>query len=297
MKPLLCILAAGIGSRFGGLKQVRPIGPHGELLIDYSLYDARRAGFERFIFVISKDIEQEFRGLMEARYGADAGFVYALQELGDLPEGFTVPEGRTKPWGTVQAVLAARTAAGTAPFGVINADDYYGPRSFEVLYRALEAMPPDSREFVMVGFELSKTLSEHGAVTRGVCTVEKGYLTSVVERMKVRRRGDAVICEDASGRSVPLDPRSVVSMNFWGFAPQALFPLLERAFRAFLEKRGSELKSECFLPTVVNDGLAEKEIRVRMLYSGERWFGMTYADDVRAVKEYMRGKIKEGVYP
>jgi hypothetical protein len=297
MKPSLCILAAGIGSRFGGLKQMQEVGPRGELLIDYSIIDARKAGFERIVFVIAKKIEQEFKGYMEARYGSGAGFFYAYQELGDLPEGYRVPEGRVKPWGTVQAVLAAGKAAGSTPFGVINADDYYGPRSFAALYNALEVMPPDSSEFVMVGFELSKTLSAHGAVARGVCTVEYGYLTSIVEREKVRRSGDAVMYETASGKSVPIDPRSVVSMNFWGFAPQTLFPLLERSFRAFLERSGAELKSECYLPSVVNTGLAEKKIRVRMLFSAEQWFGMTYADDVEAVREYLRMKIREGVYP
>jgi hypothetical protein len=260
------------------------------------VYDARRAGFGSIVFVISRKIEQEFKEHMDLRYGSGAGFVYAYQELGDIPEGYKVPEGRVKPWGTVQAVLAARKAVGGVPFGVINADDYYGPASFEVLCRALEAMQPDSREFIMVGFELSKTLSEHGAVARGVCSVENGYLASIVEREKVRRSGNAVMYETASGESVTLDPRSVVSMNFWGFTPQALYPMLERSFRTFLERSGAELTSECYLPTVVNTGLAEKEIRVRMLYSGEQWFGMTYADDTEAVREYLGGKTKEGVY-
>ncbi|MBN2189082.1 MAG: NTP transferase domain-containing protein [Chitinispirillaceae bacterium] len=295
MKPSLCILAAGIGSRFGGLKQMQAVGPRGELLIDYAISDARKAGFERFVFVISKQIERDFKGHMETRYGAGAGFVYAYQELGDIPEGYKVPEGRVKPWGTVQAVLAARKAVGGVPFGVINADDYYGPRSFAVLFRALETMPQDSREFVMVGFVLSKTLSEHGVVARGVCTVENGYLASIVEREKVRRSGNAVMYETASGESVSIDPRSVVSMNFWGFAPQVLFPLLERSFGSFLERSGAGLKSECYLPTVINTGLAEKEVRVRMLYSGEQWFGMTYANDVEAVREYLGRKTEEGM--
>ena len=198
-------MAAGIGSRFGGFKQMKPVGPHGELLIDYSIFDARSAGFGKIVFIISKKIEQEFKGYMESRYGTGAGFAYVHQELDDLPDGFTVPKDREKPWGTTQAVLAARKAV-TVPFGVINADDYYGPQSFAVLCRALDAMEPGTAEFVMVGFELSKTLSEHGTVTRGVCSVENGYLVSVVEREKVRRSGNAIAAEAVSGEPVPPAP-------------------------------------------------------------------------------------------
>jgi choline kinase len=296
MKPSLCILAAGIGSRFGGLKQMKPVGPDGELLIDYSIFDAHKAGFGRIVFVISKKIEHEFKGYMEERYGIDAGFVYAYQELHDIPKGYSVPEGRAKPWGTAHAVLAARSAA-DVPFGVINADDYYGPGSLAVLYRALENMMPDAAEFVMVGFELEKTLSEHGAVSRGICSVENGYLASVVEREKIRRSGSSIMYATASGEENPLDPRTTVSMNCWGFAPKTFFPLLEKDFVEFLNRSGKELKSECYLPAVVNNGLAHKKISVKMLYSGERWFGMTYADDCGTVREYLQKKIKEGAYP
>ena len=296
MKPTLCILAAGIGSRFGGFKQIEPVGPHGELLIDYSIYDARRGGFGRIVFVITKKIEPEFKEYMHIHYGREADFAYAYQALDGIPKGFIVPAGRIKPWGTGHAVLAAKAAI-EVPFAVINADDYYGPGSFSVLYRALSVMKPDAAEFAMVGFELEKTLSEHGAVARGVCSVENGYLASVVEREKIRRSEGGIMYETASGEKNALDPRTTVSMNCWGFAPQTLFPMAEQNFVEFLKKRGSELKSEFYLPTVVNNGLAGKSISVKMFYSGEQWFGMTYADDCCMVRDYLQKKIKEGVYP
>ena len=300
MKPTLLILAAGIGSRFGGFKQLKPVGPHGELLLDYSIFDARKAGFGTIVLVISKKIGPEFTGYMEAHYGADADLVYVYQELDSIPEGipegYNVPDGRTKPWGTAHAVLSAKDAVGV-PFAVINADDYYGPGSFTVLYRALSAMKPDAAEFVMVGFKLSKTISEHGAVARGVCSVENGYLVSVVEREKVRRAGDTIVNETASGEKVTLDPDAIVSMNCWGFAPQTLYPMLERNFAEFLKKNAYEQKAEIYLPSVINNGLARKSISVKMLYSGEQWFGMTYTEDLAVVREYLKNKIKEGVYP
>ena len=296
MKPILCILAAGIGSRFGGFKQIEPVGPHGELLIDYSIYDARKGGFGRIVFVITKKIEPEFKEYMHVHYGREADFAYADQSLDGIPEGFSVPAGRAKPWGTGHAVLAAKEAA-EVPFAVINADDYYGPGSFSVLCRALSAMKPDAAEFAMVGFELEKTLSEHGAVSRGVCAVENGYLASVVEREKIRRSGSSIMYETASGEKNVLDPRTTVSMNCWGFVPETFFPLLEKDFAEFLKRSGNELKSEFYLPTVVNNGLASKNISVTMLYSGEQWFGMTYVEDVAIVREYLKKKIGQGVYP
>jgi len=296
MKPSLCILAAGIGSRFGGFKQIEPVGPYGELLIDYSIYDARKGGFGRIVFVITQKIESEFKEYMHAHYGREADFAYAYQTLDEMPEGFSVPAGRAKPWGTGHAVLAAKEAA-EGPFAAINADDYYGPGSFSVLCRALSAMKPDAAEFAMVGFELEKTLSEHGSVSRGVCSVENGYLASVVEREKIKRSGSGIMYEMASGEKNTLDPRTTVSMNCWGFAPKTFFPLLEKDFVEFLEKNGNELKTEFYLPSAVNNGLARKLISVKMLYSGEQWFGMTYREDCQVVREYLREKIKEGVYP
>jgi choline kinase len=296
MKPDICILAAGIGSRFGGFKQLKPVGPGGELLIDYSIFDARRAGFGRIVFVISRTIEPEFKEYMEGRYGAGDEFVYAYQDIAALPADFSVPVGRSKPWGTAQAVLAAREAL-SGVFAVINADDYYGPDSFAVLCKALGAMRPDAAEFVMVGFELSQTLSEHGAVARGVCSVKNGLLASIVEREKIKKTGNAIVAETMSGDNVTLEPQTTVSMNCWGFAPRRLFPLLEGEFVEFLKRNGNEPKTEFYLPAVINKALTRGEITVKVLRSGEQWFGMTYAEDVTAVREYLLKKIREGVYP
>ncbi len=296
MKPTLCILAAGIGSRFGGFKQIEPVGPHGELLIDYSIYDARKAGFGRIVFVILKKIESDFKEYMEAQYGREADFAYAYQEVEVISSGFSVPVGRSKPWGTGHAVLAAKKTIG-GPFAVINADDYYGPGSFAVLCNALSAMRPDATEFVMVGFELEKTLSEHGAVARGVCAVKNGYLASIVEREKIKRTEKTIAFETKTGERGDLDPHTPVSMNCWGFAPQTLYPMLENDFSEFLKRSGNELKTEFYLPSVVNNGLARKSISVKMLYSGEQWFGMTYREDCQVVREYLKKKIGEGAYP
>lgn len=296
MKPSLLVLAAGIGSRFGGIKQVEPIGPNGEFLIDYSIYDARKAGFGKIIFIISKRIEADFRGFMESHYGSKADFIYAYQEIDAVPVGFAVPSGRTKPWGTGHAVLAGKAAIGE-PFAVINADDYYGPRSFAVLCRTLEEMNCDDTEFAMVGFEIRKTLSEHGTVSRGVCTVENGYCSSVVEHEKIRMAGERIVFENADGAQGALDPRALVSMNCWGFSPRCVFPLLENGFSLFLSTRGANPTAEFYLPSVINNGLANRSISVKMLHSGEKWFGLTYKEDIAVVKKYIGGKIDEGVYP
>jgi hypothetical protein len=296
LKPSLLILAAGIGSRFGGFKQMEPVGPSGELLIDYSIYDARKGGFGTIVFVISKKIEPDFKGYMDRRYAASADFAYVHQEIDKLPAGHRPPEGRTKPWGTGHAVLVGKETI-DVPFAVINADDYYGSRSFAVLADALADMRRDAHEFVMVGFQVEKTLSEHGVVSRGVCTVNNGLLASVVEHEKIRKVGDEILFESASGERMTIDARTLVSMNCWGFAPATLFPMLEHDFDDFLCKRGSDLKAEFYLPTVINNGLVKKSITVKMLDSGEKWFGLTYQEDRAVVREYIKRKIAEGVYP
>jgi choline kinase len=296
MKPALVILAAGMGSRFGGLKQMEPIGPGGEFLIDYTIYDARRAGFGTAVFVITRKIEAEFRRYMEARYGNGAPFSYVFQELDAVPAGCAVPAGRVKPWGTGHAVLACRSAV-DVPFAVVNADDFYGRRSFDVLCRALEAMPPDGREFVMVGFRLENTLSEHGAVARGVCTAADGRLVSIVEREKVRREGGRIIFESPGGEAVALDPHAPVSMNCWGFAPQTLFPRLETVFASFFRSRGSDPNAEFFLLSAVNDGIAAGTISVKMLDSSERWFGLTHQKDLAVAKAHIAALVRRGDYP
>ena len=297
MKPTLLILAAGIGSRFGGFKQLEPVGPDGELLLDYSLFDSWKAGFGTIVFVVSRKVEPDFRAYMDRRYGGHADLRYVLQELDTaLPPGFVPPPERAKPWGTGHAVLAAQGVIET-PFAVINADDYYGAGSFAVLAAALAAMPADSPEQVMVGFELEKTLSEHGAVSRGICSVRDGFLASIVEREKIRQDSGTVFFEDPAGERLALNPISTVSMNCWGFAPNAMFPRFERDFGVFLKHRGAEAKAEFYLPSVVNSGIADNSIRVRMLYSGDQWFGMTYPDDRAVVREFIRKKIREGAYP
>lgn len=296
MRPTLVMLAAGIGSRYGGVKQMEGVGPGGELLLDYALYDARRAGFGKAVFVVSRALEQDFR----ARFGAgrDGYFTidYVLQELDALPPGFSAPPDRKKPWGTGHAALAARTAV-AEPFAVINADDYYGPDSLRVLAAALGAMRLDSPEFVMVSFELAKTLSEHGMVSRGVCRVENGLLVSITEREKIRRTEGGVVWEAAGGSLEALDAGAPVSMNCWGFSPGAFFPLADREFLAFLRKHGRDPSKEFYLPSIIDRGVAGKEVSVRVLSSGESWFGMTYPQDRAVVRERIRQKIAAGVYP
>jgi choline kinase len=296
MKPSLLVLAAGIGSRFGGFKQMEPVGPNGERLIDYSIYDARKGGFGTIVFVISKKIEADFKGYMEQRYGKNAGFAYCIQDLDMLPPEFKIPDNRTKPWGTTHAVICCKEAL-SVPFAVINADDFYGAQTFSVLAQALANIPNNSKEFFMVAFEIGKTLSEFGSVARGVCTVADGRLVSIVEREKIRRDGATIINESADGTIITIPSDAVVSMNFWGFAPVTVFPLFEKGFAAFLGNKGTDLKAEYYLPAAVDEALASKECSVTMLYSSEKWFGMTYKEDLPMVKEHIKQKISENVYP
>ncbi|MBN2037083.1 MAG: hypothetical protein JW768_10105 [Chitinispirillaceae bacterium] len=296
MQPALVILAAGIGSRYGGLKQVEPVGPAGEVLLDYAIFDAMRAGFGSIVFVVSRALENDFRARFDAMYRDRIPIDYAVQDLDMIPQGFAVPEGRKKPWGTGHAVLVAQEAI-ASPFAVINADDYYGSRSFAVLGDALRRMPLDSREYVMVGFDLEKTLSEHGGVARGVCTVEQGRLVSIVEREKIRREGGRVVYESPDGQQVPLDRGAQVSMNCWGFAPHTFFTMVRDGFIEFLRRRGGDSKAEYYLPSVINDQCAKGGLSVKVLRSDEQWFGMTYPRDREMVRESIRRKIGEGIYP
>ena len=296
MKPTLLILAAGIGSRYGGLKQVEPIGPNGEVLLDYAVYDALQAGFGKVVFVITRALERDFRSFFEKKYQGSILMDFAFQDMDKIPGGFSVPPDRTKPWGTGHAVLVARNAI-QEPFAVINSDDYYGSRSFAVLGKALSEMPVDSRQFVMVGFNLEKTLSEHGYVARGVCAIENGLLRSIVEREKIRREEGRIIYESASGDHMELDRNTKVSMNCWGFSPDIFFPLAEAGFREFMRIRGADPKAEFYLPSIVNQELENGGISVRVLDSGEQWFGMTYQEDRTVVKACIRERIGQGIYP
>lgn len=294
MKPTLVVMAAGMGSRYGGLKQIDPIGPNGEIVIDYSVFDALRAGFGKVVFVIRRDIEQAFKEAVEPHFKGRVKIDYAFQSLDALPAGFRVPPGREKPWGTGQAILACRDAV-REPFAVINADDFYGRASYEALARTLAARGPAARDYLLVGFGLANTLSEHGAVSRGVCEVKDGRLVRVTERTKIERRG-GVIMADVDGRMVELAGDTVVSMNMWGFTP-ALFPQLEAAFVRFLKEQGAQLKSEFFIPSVVDDLIQQRAAAVDVVPTAARWLGMTYTEDKPLVRDGIRALIACGEYP
>ncbi len=285
-------MAAGMGSRYGGLKQIDPVGPSGETIIDYSIYDALRAGFGKLVFVIRKDIEQAFKETVGARFEARVPVEYAYQELDKLPPGFTVPEGRTKPWGTTQAVLMAADAI-REPFAVINADDFYGAESYRVLAEHLQSGSPD---YAMVGFILRNTLSDFGSVARGVCRVNsEGYLETVEELTSVVRDGDQAKNTDPAGRVTNLSGDEAVSMNMWGFTPP-IFDQLSDVFNRFLERSGKELKTESYVPSAVNELLAAGQARVRVLRSRDPWFGVTYREDRPRVVESIGKLIEAGSY-
>lgn len=286
------VLAAGMGSRYGGLKQIDPVGPAGETILDYSVFDALRAGFRRVVFVIRRDIEEAFRASVGARFERRVAVDYAFQQIDDLPAGFAVPEGRTKPWGTAHAILAARHAV-REPFAVINADDFYGTEGYRVLAAHLNA---GTAEHAMVGFTLRNTLSEFGTVARGVCSVsEAGYLTSVVETTGIEPAGDGA--RAVSGDQVqPLTGDEIVSMNMWGFQP-AVFAGLEAYFAEFLKARGGDLKAECYLPAAVTAAIDAGAARVRVLRSADAWFGVTYREDRPRVVESLRALTAAGRYP
>jgi hypothetical protein len=287
-KPTLVLLAAGMGSRYGGLKQVDSVGPSGETLLDYSIYDALRAGFGKVVFIIRHDIEAQFREVVGKRFEGRVPVDYAFQELNDLPDGFQVPEGRTKPWGTTHAILAA-TQVVHEPFAVLNADDFYGRESFATLARHLTS---GSQDLAMVGFQLKNTLSEHGTVARGVCGVgPDGYLTSVEEFTKIEKTATGA---REGARQFTGD--ELVSMNFWGFQPP-VFPELREQFTAFLRKSGSELKSECYIPASVNELMVAGKARVKMLSSRSPWFGVTYKEDKPRVVASLAQLVQQGEYP
>jgi hypothetical protein len=282
-----------MGSRYGGLKQIDPVGPSGEAILDYSVYDAMRAGFGRVVFLIRHSIEEAFRETVGVRYAGQIPVDYAFQELEDLPNGFVVPEGRTKPWGTTQAVLCAAGAI-DGPFAVINADDFYGAAS----YRALaEHLQRGTEEFAMVGFVLRRTLSAFGSVARGICAVEdSGLLRTVVEHTKIEPEGDAAKSIQADGSVVTLTGDELVSMNMWGFTP-ALFPALREDFERFLRESGGELKTECYLPNSVNTLVGAGAARVRVLSSPDAWFGVTYREDRESVVARIAELVGSGAYP
>lgn len=297
MKPTLLVLAAGMGSRYGGLKQIDPIGPNGEIIIDYSIFDAVKAGFGKVVFVIRKDIEDMFKEHIGSRFEGIIPVEYAYQQLDDLPNGFTVPEGRAKPWGTGHAIYAARNVV-TEPFAVINADDFYGESAYKLISQKLNNITNSGIEdYSMVGFVLSNTLSENGFVARGVCELgSDNILTTVVERTNIVKTENGAEATLENGDKLSLTGNEVVSMNFWGFTP-SLFNHLEIMFTEFLSKRGSELKSEFYIPFVVDELIQKGMAKVEVLTSKDSWFGVTYPEDKESVVKSVRELIESGKYP
>lgn len=296
MSPTLVVLAAGMGSRYGGLKQIDPMGPSGETILDYSVYDALRAGFGRVVFIIRPDFEDAFRSGVAARFSDRVDVDFSFQTLDRLPAGFEVPEGREKPWGTTHAILCARQQI-HGNFAVINADDFYGRDSYAVLSQHLQSIDPTSTDFAMVGFTLRNTLSDHGSVARGVCVADgNGFLASIDEMTKIERDGRAARNTRDDGTVVALSGDEPVSMNMWGFTPR-LFDHLDRVFREFLEQSGREAKSECFIPLTVGQLVNEGTATCRVLRTDSSWFGVTYREDKEVVQASIADLIARGDYP
>ena len=296
-KPVLVIMAAGMGSRYGGLKQLDPVGRHDQVILDYSIYDARRAGFETVVFVIKEEIEEEFKVRVGRRVERHMDVKYVFQRRDDLPEGYTVPEGRVKPWGTAQAALAARHVV-SGPFAIINADDYYGPEAYRKIYDYLSNNRP--YHYAMVGYRLRNTVTENGSVARGVCNVdEDGTLIDIHERTTIEKDGDNARYTEDDGRSwTALPGGTLVSMNMWGFDRSFLDEAGDR-FPAFLDKALAEnpLKGEYFLPSVVDQLIREGKAQVQVLLSEDKWYGITYREDKPTVTAAVAAMTAAGLYP
>lgn len=300
-KPVLVIMAAGMGSRYGGLKQIDPVDEYGNLIIDFSIYDAVAAGFEKIVFIIKAAIEEDFKRLIGRRMEQHAEVAYVYQELDKLPEGFHCPEGRVKPWGTGHAVLCCEKVLEGAPFAVINADDYYGKSAFSAMFKQLSAMEDsDIYHYAMVSYELEKTLTDYGHVARGICSVdEHGMLQNIVERTRIERHGDRAEFTEDEGKSwEALPEQTVVSMNLWGFTP-SIFRELKAGFGEFLSQglKTNPLKCEYFLPFVVDKLLREGQADVQVLPSADSWYGVTYKEDKEKVVNAIREMKNAGLYP
>lgn len=298
--PVLVIMAAGMGSRFGGLKQIEPVSDKGEIILDFSLYDAIMAGFKKVVFIIKEENQAAFRELIDARAGKYIDVEYAFQKIDDLPEGYAVPEGREKPWGTGHAVLAARKVV-DGPFAVINADDYYGPGAFQTMYSFLEnAEDGDKYNYCMVGFQIENTLTENGYVSRGVCQLsEDSLLTDITERTKIQWQDDKIVYTEDDGETwVELPRGTFVSMNFWGFTASMMKEMEDR-FPAFLDKAMVEnpMKGEYFLPGVVDQLIQEGKAEAKVLKSMDRWYGVTYKEDKESVVDALQSMKDKGEYP
>lgn len=284
----LIVMAAGMGSRFGGLKQMEPIGPGGEALLDFSVYDAKRAGFTKVVFVIKHAIEKEFKEIVGSRIEKKIKVEYVFQEIDDLPNGLVPPAERTKPWGTTQAILCCRDVV-KEPFAVVNADDYYGRSAFDKIAAFLKE---DNDDYAMVGFKLINTLTDNGHVSRGVCEVEDGELKGIVERTKIK---DCKFTEDDGETWTDLSPDTLVSMNLWGFKPD-FFDYLDRDFKEFLAEKINVPKSECLLPGTVANIISRKDKKVKVLIADDRWYGVTYKEDKPKVVEAIGKMVADGLY-
>jgi|SRR6185437_6040198 len=294
MKPTLLILAAGMGSRYGGNKQMDAFGPNGETIIDYSIYDAIKSGFGKVVFIIRESFAEEFRNQFETKLKGKIQTEYVMQEMNSYIENFEFAEERTKPWGTAHAVLCAKNVI-HEPFAVINADDYYGRDGFEKAIKFLneEASP---KKYCVIGYQLSKTISENGSVSRGVCEVDyEGNLIGINERTKVFPENGKIFYTE-SALTVPMPPDTIVSMNFWGFDPN-VFDYIQKLFIKFLQENADNLKAEFFIPTIVDAYIAEEKGKVKVIPTSAQWFGVTYKEDAPNVKESIMALIEAGVYP
>jgi UTP-glucose-1-phosphate uridylyltransferase len=296
MNPTLLILAAGMGSRFGGLKQVEPVGMSGEAIIDYSIYDAIRTGFGKVVFVIRKSFAKTFQEKFDAGLKGKIDVKYVFQEPDNLPEGFTLPEGRTKPWGTAHAILAARNVI-NEPFCVINADDFYGLNAYKVIAGYLKNSSDKPDLFSMVGYYLKNTLSDFGSVSRGICSVDEyNNLVKIVEAKKIIKKENSIISIEENGKEILFTGNEIVSMNMWGFKP-SIFETLNRKFTEFLKTEIHKPETEMYIPSVVFNMIQEKTITAKVLEAHSSWFGITYSEDKPIVAEKIRSLITNGEYP
>ena len=295
MKPTLLILAAGMGSRFGGLKQVEPVGPNGETILEYSVFDAIRAGFGKVVFVIRESFADEFKDRFESKLAGKIEIEYVYQEVNKLPEGFELPEGREKPWGTGHAVLMAKDVI-SEPFAAINADDFYGAEAYQVVAKYL-SQSVSGDKYAMVGYQLDNTLSEFGSVSRGICvTDENKQLTKITETHKIRQEGKHILCESENQQTVELTGKETVSMNFWGFQP-SVFRNIESQFVDFLITNINLPKSEFYIPFVVFEMINQGQADVEVLKADSPWFGVTYKEDKPFVVEQIQKLTVQGIYP
>jgi choline kinase len=296
MKPSLLILAAGIGSRYGSLKQIDKFGPSGETLIDYSIFDALKAGFQKVTFVINKSMEKDFNEILRKKFQDKIEVHYVLQEIEDVTGGIQVTAQRKKPWGTAHAVLVASSEIKEA-FAVINADDFYGADSFKIIFSYLSSLEKDDNNYCLVGYRLSKTLSEHGYVARAICELdEEEYLKSIVERTHILKMQGKVVYQDEKGQMIPIRGDPIVSTNLMGFTP-SVFSHLELHFEKFIQEHNQDPKAEFFLPNILNQIIKKTKVQVKVLSSEENWFGVTYKEDKNSVAQNIQKLVKKGIYP